>query len=225
MAAPIADKVVLPLDTGNTGKKKRTQTRVIGADTVHEDFVIPYNGRVTTGLYYATPGKITFPTSAHNVTATAYAYLYNPVGSTIKMAVRRLAIQTQWVITTAVDVTTPRQAVSLFTFSGVGSGALILAAKRDSADASPQGNLRTAVTGLTVTLGNMIKFDLPSVNATASSATIQANFAPATASEWDPPTEEQIILRAGEGIAFWSADAATTANRNFSCDIIWEEFE
>ena len=40
MAAPIANKIILPDDSGNTGKKVRTQTRVVGADTVHEHFFV-----------------------------------------------------------------------------------------------------------------------------------------------------------------------------------------
>lgn len=134
-------------------------------------------------------------------------------------------MQTQFTVLSAVDVTVPRQAVSLFTFSGVGSGALIVAAKRESTDIAPVGNFRSAMTGLTISLGAMIKSDLPAVNATASSATIQSFPVPATSNDWDPPEEEQPVLRAGEGMAFWSADASTTANRRFSVDLAWEEFE
>ncbi len=225
MAAPIADKVILPLDTGNTGKKVRTQTRVVGADTVHEHYFIPTSKRSVLGVYYATSGTIAFPTAAHNVTATGYGWFYNPVGSAVKVALRRTFTQTQFTVTSAVDVTVPRQAMSLFTFTGVGSGTLITPAKRISTDAAAVGNFRTAVTGLTVTLGAMIKSDFPSINPTATSATIQANMIPAGTQEWDPPEDEQIILLAGEGVAFWSADASTTANRRWSVDICWEEFE
>lgn len=225
MAAPVADKIILPLDTGNTGKKVRSQTRTVGADSVHEHFFIPISRRSVTGIYYATSGTIAFPTSAHNVTATGYGWFYNPVGSAIKIGVRRIAIQTQFAVLSAIDVTVPRQAVSLFTFTGTGSGTLITPAKRDSTDAAAVGNFRTAVTGLTVTLGAMIKSDLPAVNATPTSATIQAFPVPATSNDWDPSEDEQPVLRAGEGIAFWSADASTTTNRRFSVDLAWEEFE
>lgn len=225
MAAPIADKIILPTDTGNTGKKVRSQTRVVGADTVHEHFFIPESRRARTGLYYATSGVIAYPSSAHNGTSTGYAWLYNPVGSAVKMAIRRIAMQSQFLVLTAVDVSLPRQAVSLFTFTGTGSGAQITPAKRDSTDAAAVGNLRTAVTGLTVTVGAMLKCDFPPINATASSATVQANFVPATSNDWDPPEEEQPVLRAGEGLLFWSADASTTTNRRFSVDLAWEEYE
>ena len=92
MAAPIADKIILPLDTGNTGKKKRTQTRVVGADTVHEDFVIPISDRKVTGSYKASSGTLTVPTAVHNGTTTGFLWLCNPVGSTIKMAAKRIML-------------------------------------------------------------------------------------------------------------------------------------
>lgn len=225
MAAPVADKIILPLDTGNTGKKKRTQTRVVGADTVHSDFIVLDTVRNILGTYYATTGTIAFPTAAHNGTTTGYAWLYNPVGSAVKMAISRCVIESQFTVLTAVDVTVPRQAMSLFTFSGTGSGAQVLPAKRDSTDAAAVGQLRTAMTGLTISLGNMIKADFPAVLATAASATIQAHPSPYVSSELDPGEDSQIILRAGEGVVFWSADASTTANRRFSADIRWIEFE
>jgi len=225
MAAPVAGFVQLPLDTGNTGKMVRTQTRVVGANTVHEHYFIPISKRSLLGVYYATSGTIAFPTAAHNTTSTGYGWLYNPVGSAVKMAIRRTFTQTQFTVTTAVDVTVPRQAMSLFTFTGTGSGALITPAKRDSTDAAAVGNFRTAVTGLTVTLGAMIKSDFPNINSTASSATIQSTGQVSGVQEWDPPEDEQIILRAGEGVVFWSADASTTANRRWSVDVCWEEFE
>lgn len=224
MAAPVANKIVLPVDTGNTGKNVRTQTRIVGADTVHEHFFVPSTVRDRVGMYYAASGTLTIPIAAQNGTTTGLFWIYNPVGSAVKMAVRRFATQIQFALTTAVDVSIPRLAFSLFTFTGVGSGAQITPAKRASADASPVGNLRTASTGLTVTLGQMIKSDFPGINATASSATVQSNFLPAISNDWDPPEEEQPILLAGEGIVCWAADASTTANRRTSTDLIWEEF-
>lgn len=225
MAAPVASKIILPLDSGNTGKNVRTQTRVIGADTVHEHFFIPETRRSRTGIYYAASGTLTIPTAVQNGGTTGLFWLYNPVSSTVKIAVRRFATQIQFAATTTLDVSVPRLAFSLFTFTGTGSGALITPAKRTSADAGAQGNLRTASTGLTVTIGAMIKSDFPPILPTATSATIQANSLPAISNDWDPPEEEQPILLAGEGLVCWAADASTTANRRTSTDLIWEEYE
>lgn len=225
MAAPVASKVTLPLDTGNTGKNVRTQTRVVGADTVHEHFFVPSTTRNRLGIYYGTSGTLTVPIAAQNGGTTGLFWLYNPIGSVVKMALRRWAAQIQFAVTTAIDVSVPRLATSLFTFTGVGSGAQVAPAKRATADAAAVGQLRTASTGLTVTVGAMIKSDFPAILPTASSATIQAQIPPSTSNDWDPPEEEQPILVAGEGLVCWAADASTTANRRISVDLIWEEFD
>jgi hypothetical protein len=222
MAAPVANKIQLPLDTGNTGKLVRTQTRVIGADTVHEHFFVPSTSRNRLGIYYATSGTLTIPITAQNGTTTAFFWFINPIASGRNIALRRWIAQIQFALLTAVDVTVPREALSLCTFTGTASGATIAAAKRASADQAPVGSIRTAVTGLTVTLGAMIKSDFPPVNASASSAAVAT---PSTANDWDPPEEEQPVLVPGEGLVCWSADASTTANRRLSVDFIWEEFE
>lgn len=225
MAAPIADKVILPLDTGNTGKKVRTQTRVIGADTVHEHFFVPTSKDSKLGFFRAHSGILTVPTGAHNGTTTGHLWFFNPVGNTLKARIRRLR-ETGQVISGAIDLTAPRSLYSLFTFTGTPSGATITPAKRDSTDAAATCSLRTASTGATVTLVATIRHTgVPAVNATASSATIQVNLPPAIYPPWDPDEEECIVLRAGEGVVLWAADASTTANRRLFSDWAWEEFE
>jgi hypothetical protein len=168
---------------------------------------------------------LTIPIAVQTGTTSGLFWLYNPVGSAVKMAVRRFATQIQFAVTSAIDISTPRIAFSLFTFTGTGTGTQITPAKRTSTDAGPVGNLRTAMTGLTITLGAMIKSDFPPIMPTATSTTIQGNLVPTISNDWDPPEEEQPILLAGEGVVCWAADASTTANRRTSTDLIWEEFE
>lgn len=225
MPAPVASKIILPLDSGNTGKNVRTQTRVVGPDTVHEHFFIPISARSRLGVYYGHSGIQTIPTGATNGTTTGNFWLYNPVGSSVKMALRRLREVIQFTVTSAVDVSVPRIQYNLFTFTGTGSGTQITPAKRDSTDAAPVGNLRTAMTGLTIILGAAIRAALPPIISTASSATIQANQLAQVGPAWDMDEDEMPVLRAGEGIVCWTPDAATTANRRFTSDLIWEEFE
>src|SRR4051812_40175473 len=125
MAAPVASYIQLPVDTGNTGKKVRSQTRVVGADTVHEHFFIPESRRSRLGVYYAASGTLTIPAAAQNGTTTGLFWLYNPIGSVVKMGLRRLATQIVFALTTTIDVSIPRIAFSRFTFTGAGSGAQI----------------------------------------------------------------------------------------------------
>lgn len=225
MPAPIADYIQLPLDTGNTGKKARTQTRIVGANTVHEHFFVPISARGRTGVYYTHSGVLTIPIAAHNGTTTGHFWLQNPVGSAIKAAIRRLREAIQFTVTSAVDVSVPRTLYSLFTFTGVASGAILTAGKRDSTDAAAVANVRTASTGMTVTLGQPIRAVLPPIVATASSATIQANMPPAIYAPWDLDEDEMPVLRAGEGVVCWAADGSTTANRRLIADLIHEEYE
>ena len=225
MAAPVASTVLLPLDTGNTGKKVRTQTRVVGADTVHEHFFIETCKDSKVGFFRAHSGILTIPTAAHNGTTTGHLWLHNPVASAIKMRVRRLR-ETGQTVSGAIDLTAPRQLYSLFTFTGTASGASITPGKRDSTDAAAVGSLRTASTGLTCTLGAVLRHTgVPGLVSTASSATIQTMLPPNLYPPFDPEEEECIVLRAGEGIVLWSADASTTANRRLFVDIAWEEYE
>lgn len=51
MAAPVESYIQLPLDTANTGKKNRTQTKAVGSNTVHEHFVVPSAGYTRTGRH------------------------------------------------------------------------------------------------------------------------------------------------------------------------------
>jgi hypothetical protein len=225
MAAPVADKIQLPLDTGNTGKKKRTQTRVVGADTVHEDFVILTSKDSKVGFFRAHSGILTVPSAAHNGTTTGHLFFFNPVGNTLKARVRRLRESGQ-MVAGAIDLTAPRTLFSLFTFTGTPSGATLTPAKRDSTDAAATCSLRTASTGATITLGATFRHTgIPAVNATLASATIQVNLPPAIYPPFDPDEEECPVIRAGEGIVMWAADASTTANRRLFSDWAWEEFE
>ncbi len=225
MAAPIADKIILPLDTGNVGKNVRSQTRVVGANTVHEHFFIPISSRSRLGVHYAHSTLLTIPTAAHTPATTAYFWFVNPVGSTIVAALRRFRTSMQFALTAAVDVSVPRQTLALFTETGAPAGASITPGRRDSTDTAPQCTVRTAVTGMTVTVGALIRAELPPIIGTATSATIQADLTTTPGMPWDLDEDEMPVLRAGQGIVFYSADASTTANRRMIADLMWEEFE
>lgn len=222
MAAPVADKVILPLDTGNTGKKKRTQTRTIGADSVHTDYVIVEDPRNVLGVYTGSSGVLTVPAAVHNGTTTGFLWVFNPIGSTIKMQVSRTMYDIEFTAL-AVDLLSGLLQQSLFTFTGTASGAQITPAKRSSVDAAPQGNVRTASTGLACTLGAArIGVQYPTMG-----------LATGGAGQWNPHRadlrpvndHEEPILLPGEGIVFWHAAAVTAANRRLIINVSWDEFE
>jgi hypothetical protein len=222
MAAPVAGYIQTPTDAGNTGKKVRTQSRVVGADTVHDHFVVVANQHSTTGIYYYHSGTLSIPTAAHNGTTTGHFWLVNVAGSTIKGCLRGIKVLLNTVLMSAADLTICRQLCALITFTGTPSGATITPAKRSSTDPAAQMTLRTASTGMSVTLGAPFRAELPPL----VSGTAGVGYQPTVvAVERETDVDERMEFRTGEGMVFYSADASTTANRRVVTDLINEEFE
>lgn len=222
MAAPIANKVILPLDTGNAGKNMRTQTRVVGADTVHEHFFVPISERSILGNHKFSSGVLTLPTTVQTGAASGLIWVYNPVGSAIKMSIKRLSYKIKF-NAIALDTVAGDLRTSRFTTTGVGSAGQITTVKRMTADAAAVGQARTASTGLTVTvLGTAHSNLLPTMDlATGGGGQWNVQL-----TEWDPTAEgSEIVLVAGEGLVVWNALALTTANRRIVIDGSWDEFE
>lgn len=219
MTAPVASKVTLPLDTGNTGPKVRTQTRVIGADTVHEHFFVesdPYN---VTGMYLSHFNG-TVLAAAQNGTSTGFLWVINPVGSTIKALIQRIRAITA-ATTALLAPTGPRIIGQLFTYTGTPSGAASTIGKTDSTWPAAQHSQRTAMTGMTITLGAIVwSTQVPSSMTAAGVGFPLYN-------EYLPNhINDAILLRTGEGVAFWQADAGTTSDtRRLTLDLNVEEIE
>jgi hypothetical protein len=221
VAAPVALYIQTPLDTGNTGKKVRTQTRVVGADTVHEHFFVPVSQREKSALSLFATTVFTVQAAATNGTTTGFFWLINLVGATKKIGVRRLEFIHQH-FTNLTHTAWPRLSMARCTFTGTPSGATVTPVARDSVEAATIGSLRTASTGLTVTLGATMWSSMPFM----ASGTAGWTFTNPSMQEWEPPEEGQIILRAGEGLVFYQPDAGTTADtRRVVVNGAWEDFE
>lgn len=218
MAAPISAFAQLPTDSGNTGKKMRTQTRVIGADTVHEHFFVESSTREMVGSYIAHSGVNLVQATAQTF-PVAFWWLINPVGNTNKIALTAIEIISQMGSALAAP-TSPRLLLATFTFTGTASGAQITPGKLDSTYPATTASFRTASTGLTITKTADMLCALPIASATA------VGYAPPMIDEWyDDKESNQIILRAGEGIAFYQPDAGTTADtRRIVTTVKWDEF-
>lgn len=218
MAAPIASFAQLPTDSGNAGKKMRTQTRTVGADTVHEHFFVESSTREMLGSYIAHSGVFTIQAAAQTF-PTAFLYVINPIGNTPKMALTAIEVLSQLGSALAAP-TSPRLLWRLFTFTGTASGASITPAKLDSTFPAATGSIRTASTGLTITAGADALCSLPVASATA------VGYTPPQMDEWFEDVEKnQIILRAGEGIALFQPDAGTASDtRRIIVTVKWDEF-
>lgn len=214
--------IILPLDTGNTGKKIRTKESVIGANTVEEYFFIPSTERSETGRYKVAIPAAAIPTAAQTATTTALAYLTNPLASSVKLAVSRAQISQNFSTTLALDLIAPLIRVSRISFTGTLSAVTITSAKRATSDATAQGLVSIAMTGLAVTLvANMLEF----IGQTQDIVTGAGGHWSALVYSWAPDEEgDEIVLAPGEGIAVWSMLAVTTANRKAAVNLAWKEF-
>jgi len=205
--------IVLPVDS--TGKALRTFNR---AANLHDQYVVTTNGRVVTGTYISQTGAHVVLAAAHAATAAGFWFLTNPVGSTVLVALRRIEFASQ-MGSILVTATSPRLQAERFTFTGTSTGAVIVAAKQATADATQVARLASATTGLTPTAGAAVFAFLPVASATAVA------FVAAAVADWNPDADGQVILAAGEGVVFRQADAGTTADtRRFVTNIAWEEF-
>jgi hypothetical protein len=218
MAAPISAFAQLPSDSGNTGKKMRTQSRIIGADTVHEHFFVQSSTREMLGSYVAHSGVNLVQASAQTF-PTAFWWFINPVGNTTKIALTAIEIITQLGSALAAP-TSPRLLIASFTFTGTASGAQITPGKLDSTYPATTASLRTASTGLTITKVADLICALPIASATAVGYT-----APMMDEWFEDEEKNQIILRAGEGVALYQPDAGTASDtRRIVTTLKWDEF-
>jgi hypothetical protein len=222
MAAKTDQVIILPTDSGNTGKKVRTKESTVGANTVEEYFFIPSSERSETGNYKFSVTAAAIPASVHTGTTTGFMFLINPLTSTINIAIDRLTLKQNFSTTLAVDLIAPIIRLNRITFTGTSSAAAITPAKRKTADAAAQGLLAAASTGLTVTnVATIYEF----IGQTMDLVTGGGGHWSAQTDEWNPQAEsDELILVPGEGIVIWSQLAVTTGNRKLSINGAWKEF-
>ena len=222
MAAKAEQIITLPNDSGNTGKKLRVKESVVGTNTVEEYFFIQSTERSETGRYKFSVPAIAIPTAAHVGTTTGFVWIWNPLASTVKMAVDRISLSHGFSTTLAVDLIAPMLRISRFSATGTLSGATVTPIKRNSNDAAAQGLIATASTGLTVTLvGTLIEY----LGQTMDIVTGGAGHWNAQKDEWMPNEEaDELVLAPGEGAVIWSTFAVTTANRKLIANGSWKEF-
>jgi hypothetical protein len=233
MAAKTDSTVVLPLDTGNTGKTIRTKRSVVGANTVEEYYFIESSERNTLGQYKFSTGAQAIPAAVHTgapATATAaptgFIFLVNPLSNSatgIHMAIDRVTLKQNFSTTLAVDLIAPIIRASKFTFTGTLSAAQITPAKRKTADAAPTCSVSLLSTGLTVT-NNATVYEW--LGQTMDLVTGGAGHWQAQTDEWNPADEDdELVLDPGEGLVIWSTLAVTTANRKLIINGAWFEFQ
>ncbi len=151
----------LPPDS--TGKRLRTRERVIGANTIQEQFVIPiedkvvtYTGRVST---FRTPGRA-------GTTGQKIFALHNATGSTVLVEVRKVAIDLAMTVVKALTVLPPiirvHRVTVLPTNGTAGAKAPLDTTQTSSAsvtvfgDASADGTSSAAALAATIPAGSIL---------------------------------------------------------------------
>jgi len=222
MTSPVDGYIQLPLDTSNTGKKRRTQTRVVGSDTVHEDFVVPISKRNILGNYIYNVAPAALPITAHNGTTTGILWLVNPTANTENLAIKRILAEIQFTAS-AIDTALGLLRGQRFTYTGTPSGATLAASRQRTTDIATGAVAYTAMTGMTITLGEVIfRRALPMM----FSATAELGQVPPTLLDFFPKEEGmEFVLAPGEGLVLFSPVTLTTANRTATIEIQTQEYE
>ena len=220
MAAPIETDVRLADDASNIGKRMRTQSRDFGGTVRHSHYVVSHSPRAKTVFHYS-PALQSVQASAQDAVATGFFWLQNPSASAVDVVIRKLALI--FGTTNVATPTAPRIVLARFTFTGTPSGATVTPARRKSAD-GPSADMRTAVTGMTVTLGALIaSFVVPAMNATGQFFGPPPLVWPV---DHDPFEDDDIVLAPAEGALLYQPDAGTASDpRRFTCNLRVEEVE
>ena len=205
MAAPVADKIILPLDTGNTGKKVRTQTRVVGADTVHEHYFVKLD---RPGEFYRLCqfGAVYTGIAAGSATA-GHIYAFRWGSSTHAARITRIRIKRQTIVpaTATVEFATALFRLTGYTASHTGGTAATLTSPNCKLDVS---SADTRLTDSRITSGTALTAGTHTLDAQPfaadsmdmpATATTTERFASQVLVEYDSEKGRPLILRQNTG--------------------------
>lgn len=208
----------IALPPSGVGRSIHTRERTVaGPGVVQEPYVIPISVRVSSGIYLATVASVV-QAAATNGTSTGFWWLYNPIGSTVFVALRSINVATQ-LGTVLATPTSPRILLTATTFTGVPAGTAVAPRKADTSFATATASLRTTQVTSVVSLTEQITAWFPYANETAVGGS------PPSGSTWAPKEDEQPVLAAGQGLVLYQPDAGTTADtRVLTTSLVWSEY-
>lgn len=224
MSAPKAASIILPSDTGNSGKNMRTETRVISGTTVHEQFVVPVPALTITGTYWASLDAQSIQTSAQNGTATGFFWLQNPVASTVTVLMQGISVDIG-ASSATVAASSPTLSWTKFTFSGTASGPSITPLPTATGSTAAQAIPRTAATGMTIALvSELTHYTVPAI---LTAVGIYGDVKIALVEAPQAYTRGQFLeLAPGEGlVCYQSTNGSATDPRIFGITHRWMEID
>lgn len=119
--------------------------------------------------------------------------------------------------------TAPRIVASRFSFTGTASGAAVTPARIDAAMPAPITDWRTAVTGMTVTMGEVL-----GSAGIVGALTAVGSYEPTNNDIIKPADaeDEWIVIKPGNGLVLWQDIAGTTSDtRKFNPTIVIDEID
>lgn len=225
MTAPVASYVQLPSDASNSGKKNRTQTKVVGTDTVHEHFVVPTQGYTRMARYFASStANHAVVASSQTATTSGSLFLHMSTAATAVGVLRHVGISWSQSGTAVISQTAPIISVTKYTFNTAHSGTTLNIVPTQTSSSAPAANLRSAPTGATVTpVGQIASFAIPAVISTAAPYG-------GTGIIYEPHElynrGSAVEFGPGEGIAIFQPTAGTGSDtRVFNIRLVWDEID
>ncbi len=225
MAAPVASFVQLPLDTANTGKKNRTQSKVIGSNTVHEHYLVPTHDRTITGRYFAVSTALQTVSSVAQVPSTAgFYYLHNSTANTAVGVLRAVEMSYGQEGAAAPFFSAPHFMLQKYTFATAHSGTTLNIVASQTSSTTPKLNMRPAPTGATITLVGPIGSGLmPALMSSAGTYGGSISLYQA----WEQYNRGSAVeIGPGEGVVLHQNTTGSTADtRKFTAKFVWEEID
>lgn len=225
MAAPVASYAQAAIEGSSLGSYVRAQRRLIGANTVDAQAFSTLDAARVTGIYSfdsGTPQAITL--AGHDGTSTGFLWIQNPVGNTKNARLRQLYIKVTALTTAATShATAPFISLTRCAFTGTFSGASLTPAKIRTSHATPSCDVRTAVTGATVSLVGSAWAAMCSgiepLTADVLNLAVVANWSPKS-------SDEYLIIAPGECLVVYQSTAGTASDlRVAQFSGVWDEVE
>jgi hypothetical protein len=227
MAAPVASYVQLPADTANTGKKNRTQTKVVGSDTAHEHFVVPSHGYTVTGRYFACSTAAQSVSSAAQTPSTAgFYYLHNSTANTAVGMLRSVDVSYSVDGSTAIAIaqSCPLFMLQKYTFATAHAGTTLNIVSAQTSSTTPKLNMRSAPTGATITLvGPIGAVPMPAIVTTVANYSGSFNLYQA---HEHYNRGAAVEIAPGEGVVLHQLTTGLAADtRKFTAKFVWDELD
>jgi hypothetical protein len=204
MAAPTADKIILPLDTGNTGKNVRTQLRTVGGIAVHEHYFV--QGRRPGEFFRSCMFGSTYNGFAAGTATAGHIYAFRWGSSTHAARLCRILVTRQLLagFTAAQELATALYRLTGYTASHTGGTAATLTSPNCKKDTS---GADTKVTQIMITSGAALTAGTHTLDAQpfaagsswdAITTTLTQHGGPRNLVEWDDNNHE-VTLRQNQG--------------------------